>query len=284
MATATPQLAVVNALYLNIQGLQLSNDATTPNTILDVAPGQCRDSTNSNDIYLPATKTVLGGSTLVQPPFTNLTVANPITVNTALSGAGGLDVGAIAANTMYHVYAIGSSVAQIGAGQPLSIYPGNAIISLSFTQPVLPFGYDMFRRIGTLVTDNSSHILAFTQTGNGPVRKMLYAVPIQSGISAGTATTYTSIVLNTTPTVPPLATTVYLIAQITPQAAGHELSLAPSSASSSAVYGVLSGSVAAVVQVGMVSCPCSATPQIYYKVTNAGDAADIIIAGFDDQL
>lgn len=258
MATITPENPLVNRGLLYINGLYLSNDATTPNTLLDVSSGACRDSTNTNDIV----------------------VSSAVVINTAVNGALGLDTGTIAASTMYYVYAIGSSTNQIGNGQPFSAYPGSALISLSITQPTLPVGYDMFRRIGTIVTDGAVHILPFTQIG----RRMMYQTPIATGVTGGAATAFTSVAINTTPTVPPIATMVYFNASLTPQAAGHAATLAPLSTVAGAISSQVSGDVAAVAHVAPMSSPCSATPQVFYKVANAGDALTLTVLGFDDIL
>ncbi len=50
----TPNTPVVNAGYDNIQGLAISNNDTTPDEIVDLAAGQCRDSSDTNDIVLSA--------------------------------------------------------------------------------------------------------------------------------------------------------------------------------------------------------------------------------------
>ncbi|MEO6077571.1 MAG: hypothetical protein ABIP54_02180 [Candidatus Andersenbacteria bacterium] len=262
MAAPVPETPMVNAGLLYVSGLQLSNDATTPLTLLDVAAGACRDSTNTNDIV----------------------VSSAVVVNLAGTGALGIDTGTVAASTMYAVYAVGSSTNQIGNGQPVSAYPGTVLLSLSFTQPTLPFNYDMFRRIGTVVTDSSSHILAFRQDGSGQNRRMTYATPIATAITAGNATTNTSVVINTTPTVPAIATLVHFSIGLTPTTAGNKVILVPTGAGASDIYAQLSGDVAAVVHTDALSCPCSATPQVSYRVTAGGDAVAISVQGFDDLL
>ena len=53
------QQPVVNLGELYVQNLQLTNDGTTPDSILNIAAGQCRDSTNSQDITVSAALDVL---------------------------------------------------------------------------------------------------------------------------------------------------------------------------------------------------------------------------------
>jgi hypothetical protein len=261
-ATILPEIPMVNAGLYYVNGLQISNDATTPLTLLDVAAGQCRDSSNTNDIF----------------------VTSPVVINTAAKGVLGLDFGTIAASTMYAVYAIGSSVNQVGAGQPASAFPGSAILSLSFVQPVLPAGYDMFRRIGAIVTDGAAHIEEFRQTGNASQRTMRYGVGV-GVVAAGHAVGYTAVSLNVNaPAVPPIATDVLLLVQITPTAAGNEVAFQPTGAGAGSIYANLSGSVAGVDQQATVTCPCNAASSISYKVTAAGDSVTYAVSGYVDVL
>lgn len=259
----TPEIPMVNAGVLYINGLQLSNHPITPLTLLSVAAGACRDSSNTNDIV----------------------VSSNAVINIANRGALGLDTGTIAASTMYAVYAIGSSTNQLGNGQPFSAFPGTVILSLSFVQPTLPAGYDMFRRIGTIVTSGASQILEFRQTGNGSVRKMSYGLAV-AVVTAGNAVGYTAVSLNSVaPSVPVgFATNVYLNTAITPAAAGNKVSFQPTGVSAGSTYAVLSGAVAAVAQEDTVACPCSVAASISYKVTLVGDAVTYKVQAFDDVL
>jgi len=82
---------LAGALYNSIGGLGLSNDATTPNSIIDVAKGAAADSTNVQMIALSAFTKTTGGTWVTG------------------SGNAGLDIGAVIASTWYHVYAIWGS-------------------------------------------------------------------------------------------------------------------------------------------------------------------------------
>src|SRR5260221_5827486 len=112
---------IVNQPFLYLNGLLLSNDATTPNTKLDVASGICRDSNNIVDINLG---NYLG--------LSGIGTANSSTViNFAVNGINGLDTGTFAASTGYYIFAIADSSNRLVSG---------AIASLSATGPTLPFG------------------------------------------------------------------------------------------------------------------------------------------------
>lgn len=120
-----------------LAGLQLSNDATTPNSVLDISAGVCRDSTNAATITLGA--------------FTKSTAG------TWVAGSGNNAMGAgltIAASTWYHVFAI------INAGA------ADVYFDTSVTAANAPASTTAHRRIGSFLTDGSAHIVAFTQNGD----------------------------------------------------------------------------------------------------------------------
>jgi hypothetical protein len=146
------------ALHGFLGGCGLSNDATSPNTVLDIAQGSCC----SDDFT------------------TMMTLASAFTKTTgswaAGTGNGGLDTGTIGAASWYHVYVIEN--------------PSNGLvdilISLSVSAPTMPSGYTKKRRIGSIKTA-SSNIVAFIQNGND----FLWSAPVEdlAGISAPTSAT-----------------------------------------------------------------------------------------------
>lgn len=164
---------IVNQPSLYINGLAISNDATTPNTKLDIAAGQCRDSNNIIDMEL--------GDFLNE----GFGILNSATIlNTAITGLNGLDTGTLGASHVYAVYVIGDSSSK---------NPTGTILSLNQTTPQLPFGYDSYRKIGYWTTDSSSHFLkgAYSASGVG-VRTFYYDAPISVG-STVTEAAYTAI-------------------------------------------------------------------------------------------
>ena len=70
------------------------------------------------------------------------------------TGNGGLDTGAVATSTWYHVYLI----ERVDTGVT------DIIFSLSASAPTLPTNYTLYRRIGSMKTDGSSQWIKFTQT------------------------------------------------------------------------------------------------------------------------
>lgn len=244
----TANTPIVNAGTKYVDGLSMVWGSTTT---LTVASGACRDSGNTNDITISATKTL-----------TSTTV-----------GIGGIDVAAAGASSWYAVYVIGDSTGYNASG---------IIGSLSSSAPALPRGYDMYRRIGWVLTDGSSHFLAFYQYGKAENRTYYYDVVI-SELSGGNATSFTAIDLATS--VPPIATEVLLNILFTPDGATEVAEFLPFG--SSASNGIVQyGCGVAAAQQGMVTVPCAldtATPKILYKVAS-GDTLTAGTAGFKDYL
>lgn len=241
MAISTP---MVNAPFLSIQGLRV---AWTSGTVITVAAGRARDSSNLNDIIL----------------------SSAVTINAATQGAGGLDIGALANSTFYAVYAIASSYSAASA---------SALISADLDTPLLPANYDMYRRIGYVLTSGAAAILEFRQTGSSTDRWMYYDVGIQE-LNAGAQAAYTAVNLATS--VPATATQVLFDVVLTPTGAADAVHLQPTGATGADGYAILTGAVAGVVQRAPLIVPCNATPSIDYKVTGT---VTLNTQGYLDQL
>jgi hypothetical protein len=91
------------------------------------------------------------------------------------SGNGGLDTGAIAASTWYHVWLIKRPDTGVV----------DALISLSATAPTMPANYTLGRRIGSLKTNASSQWILFTQLGDEFIWNV--AVNDVNNVNPGTA-------------------------------------------------------------------------------------------------
>jgi len=72
------------------------------------------------------------------------------------TGAGGLDTGTVAADTIYYMFAIYNPTTDFADG----------LFSLSSASPTLPSGYTKFRRIAALMTDGSANIRTGTYIHN----------------------------------------------------------------------------------------------------------------------
>lgn len=242
-------IPVVNASNLYVDNLELS---WTSDEVIAIAAGRARNSSDENDII----------------------VESALAVSNIVSGANGLDTGTVAASTMYAVYVIGSSYDVVDPAGLLSL--------ASSSTPTLPEDYDMYRRVGWVLTDGTSDNLLFWQYGSDQTRQYYYDVGI-SELAAGSSATYAEIDLATS--VPPIATNVIMDVAYTPNGATDVAEFLPFG--SSATNGIVRfGYGVAGAQVGQAVIPCeldSAVPKIQYKVTS-GDVITVLTMGYYDYL
>lgn len=240
------QFPIVYDPFPYLTGMNLSFNTTA---LINVAAGQCLDSTKANFIV----------------------ISDTVIINTALTGAGGLDQGSIAASTLYNVFAIGDSTLN---------NDGSALMSTA-SSPLMPYGYDMFKLIGHVKSDGSSLILAFGQTGNGTTRRMTYDTLIQV-LNAGNATTFTNV--DCTASVPLTAKALVLESSFTPATAGtNQLKLRRDGSASTNGSAQANGTVNAVASLSQLFVPITAGI-FEYLVTNGSDAATINLSAYDDEL
>lgn len=237
-----------------INGLGISNDATTPNTLLDIAPGSCMDVTGTYQLTSNAN----------------------IVINAAVNGLNGLDTGTFAASKVYAVYMV---------WDPVTNQPNGAMISLSLTAPLMPFGYSAYLLIGYAVTDASVHFLkGYWTAGNTSARTFTYDAVQATAITAGHATAYTNVNLITL--VPNVNNTpVQVYSSYVPATAGNILSLQAGNATGA--QAVVTGQVATVavttintILAQTVAISTVNSPVVNYKETNASDAVALNVAGY----
>jgi hypothetical protein len=257
---------IVNQPFLYINGLLISNDATTPNTKVDVAAGICRDSTNVYDMNL-------GNYLNANPSLANANVATVI--NAAANGVNGLDTGSLAASTFYNIFVI---------ADPTGFLPTAAILSVNAvaTGPVMPFGYGIFRHIGTILTDGSSHfLLTYYTAGVTGSRYAQYDAPITVTVTAsGTSATYSAMDLSVAV---PLVSFRRAAVQMkyTCNAAADSVKFQPTGATGD--YITYLGQVASVaLEESFLILPLIATakPEISYKVS-AGTLNTVQVQGYE---
>lgn len=255
---------IVNSGLLYVNGMTASRNVTVPNTQLDIAPGMCRDSTNTFDI-------VVGNYLGVNPNIPNDTVT---TINILANGVNGLDTGTVAASTMYNIFAISD----------VSNFNNPACIMSTAEVPVLPFGYGAYRKIGYWMTDSSSHLLSGYVYGQNSERKFLYDAIQATTITAGNATAYTAVSLSgLVPSVDKIG--VVLSIAITPNAAGNALFIRKTGGVGDQY--VMKGQVAAVqlIEESILMAGLNVgVSSIDYKVTANTDAAVISVMGFNYSL
>lgn len=261
---SVPQVPMVNAGELYVNGLQLSMNADEPTLYINVARGAARDSKNVNDIV----------------------IQDDSVAKFDRQGLNGLDTGVLMANELYAVYAIGSSIATLGNGQASSLYPAGILLSREFERPYMPSGYDMFRRIGAIAIDNTGEIVPFVQIGNDTRRTMKYGLAAEI-LSIGNQDEWTEILINEyTPAVlmPYIATNVYLRAAFLAPDTLDSFYLQPKGQPTSAYYAVGNVAVANETFTQDVVCPCSSDAVINYQVDDSSDTLSLFLLGYDDLL
>ena len=120
-----------------LAGLGLSNNGTDAVNDIDVAVGECRDSTNAKNMAL--------GSAITKRLDASWAVG---------TNQGGLDTGTVADGT-YHVWLIERSDTGVT----------DVLFSTSASAPTMPTNYDYKRRIGSIIRSGAT-ILAFSQLGD----------------------------------------------------------------------------------------------------------------------
>lgn len=125
-------------LRLYLSGMNLSNDATSPNTVLGVGTGTCMDFLNTTMIKFTSSISKSTGASFSPG-----------------SGQGGMGKGLTIANsTWYHVYAF---MAQTGP---------DVYFDTSASAANIPIAGAPYRRLGSFRTSGAAAILAFTQVGD----------------------------------------------------------------------------------------------------------------------
>lgn len=297
-SAVNPQAPIVNLgnLYCNGMGLTYLT-ATT----MTVGVGQCRDSTDTVDIIMGGNQysstSNPGGE---QGSLNPISASVAVTINTALTGIGGVDVGggtAIVATRVYGVYAIGDSRGFNSGSAMLVLQPLTATATASAVAvPSMPMGYDCYRYIGAVAMDGSKNLRAFMQTGAGLARTVWYdsgtldathiGLAIPSSATAASQTLATIGVLSTI--VPQKAIEVMIYGSLVANAAGDSLLLTPKGFVGPATGFRTNASGTVVGQVMRVPCALNAgTPNIVeidYATSSATATVAFTLPGYIDQL
>jgi hypothetical protein len=207
---------IVNLPFYYINGFIASTDATSPQTVLDLSAGICRDSTNTYDMNL-------GNYNGQVNPSATANVSTSI--NCAVNGLNGLDTGSLGASKVYYVYVI---------SDPVSGNPSGAMLSLAAPSvgPLMPFGYSAYRHVSFAVTDSSDHLLLGYWSGQNATRQFMYDAPISVGTTSSEAS-YTNI--NLIKFVPLINNIPVWLNYSASGTAGDTLSLQPGNATGDAV-------------------------------------------------
>ena len=254
---------------LYIQGLNISIYSTT---VLAIAPGACRDQTNSIDIEVGNAN--LQGVNLPTPQFANFQPA--ILINSAVNGANGLDTGAIAASTQYAVWMIADSRGYNNPAGLLSLTSNSA--------PIVPLGYDSIRLIGFIATDGSKNFVYATNKPQNMVNALTYYLAASAVVTGGNATSFTAVDCST-----PIPTTtlenivVSLLVSFTPAAAGDVVKFRPTGSTATANVPTIVGVTAGVAQSQYIQIIIGvglSKPEFDYLVTSSSDSVTISVVAW----
>ncbi len=162
----------------HIDGLTLSNDAGDTAHDINVAAGECRDSSDTYNILHSSEITKQIDATWA-----------------AGDDAGGMEDGDTVGNAeWFHVHLLGKSTDPTAAdiGFDTSVTAVNILADAA----VVAAGYDIYRRIGSVLTDGSANIIGFTQDGD----RFRWKVAVQNLGEATVANSNAVTIAVTTPT------------------------------------------------------------------------------------
>lgn len=145
----------------------ITSNGTDDEHDIDFAAGVCRDDSNTDDMVLSAITKQIDAAWSVG------------------DNAGGLDTGSVTTDTWYHLWVIKRSDTGVV----------DALFSTSATSPTMPTNYDKKRRIGAVLTDGSSNIIAYLQVGD----RFYWDSPVQDYVADNPGTAAITITL-TVPT------------------------------------------------------------------------------------
>ncbi len=256
--------------HLYVQGMNIS---VASNTVIAIAPGQARDM--NDNIDMPIGYPNLQGITVPAPLFNNY--LPPLFVNSAINGANGLDQGSLAASSNYLVYLIGDSRGYNPVAGLLSLY--------SNAYPLLPLGYDSIVLLGFVSTDSSTHFTAASVL-NYKNARAFYLQPEVSVLSAGNATTFTGVDLNSAIALgTDTGVIAYLDVKFTPAAAGDVAYLRPTGGGTGSsnlvtIVGVAAGIPQQQFQAVLCGVNGSSHTSIDYEVSSSSDALTLLVSGY----
>jgi hypothetical protein len=267
-ANTTQNDPIYSLPFLYISGLNISVASTT---IIAIAPGQARDS--NDNIDMPVGFPNLQGD--VEPSVYIQDYRQPLLLNSAVTGANGLDRGTLAASSSYCVWLIGDS---------RGYKPVAGLISLSSNAyPLMPLGYDSLRLLGFVTTSAGTAFQAASLL-NTAYSKAYYLQPPVSEVAAGNATTFTAVDLaSSIPTTTSPFVIAFLLVTFTPAAAASNVQFRPTGSTATTNLVTISAISAGVPQQQYVQVICGVSggqPSIDYKVTSASDAVTVLVTGY----
>jgi hypothetical protein len=199
-----------------------------------------------------------------------------LSADITLSGVGGLDTGTEAANTWYALHVIGDRT---------QVNPPAAMLSASATAPVLPSGYNGFRRLGWVRNDGASNFLTFTQRGIGRDRNVWYDA-LNIVLFGGAAVAFTAVGCATV--IPPTSRKGYFLAGYNNNSGvATDFFLIRPAGFTSAIppwIGLQGYVSAATFPTQEIEMPTNASQTVEYLVSNASTSLLLIVQGYTDRI
>jgi len=188
------------------------------------------------------------------------------------SGNGGLDTGAIANTTWYHVFLIERTDTGVV----------DVLISLSPSAPTMPTNYTKKRRIGAMLTNGSAQWVAFSQLGF----EFLWSVPVANLTGGAVATTGPSTFTLTVPT--GIQVNALINGLFVYDGANSDQGLITSfdQAATTATSNIFTGITGSAAQFGAFSktIRTNTSGQIRVQVNHTGTGLNLITGGWVDAL
>lgn len=239
-------------------------DLPADNNVLAPHRGLVIKWVSNSTASVAATAVVLTAAGGAVKKFSSLSV----TLNIAASGAAGLDTGAEANSTWYHVWGIGKTDGTV-----------SAVFSTSTSAPTLPSGYTYYGYLGAMYNNSAGDFIAMLQ--RGPVA---LASPGEQALTNGTQTSYTAVSLAAQ--VPTTATAARLRVEVNSSSGTNvvQVNVAPTGSGGGAgTYGSLStfGSYGTTgTPLSDIRCEIETAQQIVYRVGGTNARANIDVQGW----
>lgn len=272
-SSSNPQIQaspIYSLPHLYVSGMNISVSSTTT---LAIAPGQARDM--NDQIDMPISFPNLQGN--VVPPVLDFNYQQPIFINSAVTGANGIDQGTLAASSNYLVWLIGDSRGYNPVAGLLSLY--------SNEYPLLPLGYDSLLRLGFVSTGGGTTFTANSILNYKNARNF-YLLPGTSALSGGNATTFTGVDLNSSIALGTQTGVIAFFSAIfTPAAVGDVAQLRPTGGGTGTANLVtITGQEAGIPQQQYIAVLCgvngSSHTSIDYLVSSGSDSLSLTTVGY----
>lgn len=275
---SSTSITTTNAAIYSMTVSGLGGALATVNAGGDIIPSTAINNFNGLKLsWASATTIGLSAGSYSSSDGVMHTLSGNVVINVANVGVvNGLDAGTIANNTDYYAYAISHTNSALNGG----------IISLNATSPTLPSGYVSSRYSGKLRYGTAT-FLPFIQTGNGTVRTTTYtgSSSLTQALTGGSSNSFAAVSL--TSYVSPRCRRGRLRYDFD-SAAGASSYLAvrdtgSSVAAGSALIAHCSGA-ASNAQRGMLDFICSSSQSIDYVLSVAGDACNLYVLSYEEEL